>query len=80
MFCVSQEFKKDLEEVLKSQGIRSQAIVQRRETVAKSLPPTIVPAKNAGSFVSGIAKSVGVGANLLSIGATIAGLAAYSVM
>jgi len=77
---VSESFGKDLEEVLKVQGIRSKSIVKRTEKVGRKNPPTIVNPRQAGDFLEGIARSVGIGANLLTIGASIAGLAACNVM
>lgn len=81
MFQVSEDFGTDLQEVLRAEGITSQAIVRQRDQIARPvLPATVVPAERASTFLQGISRSVGVGANLLSIGASIAGLAACNVM
>ena len=84
MFQVSEAFGKDMDEVLRAEGIQSRAIVRRKET--KSTPqsyanPPDMPANARKSgFLEGIAMSTGVGANLVTIGATLAGLASCTVM
>lgn len=80
IFQVSEAFGNDIEEVLKAEGVRSTAIVRHREEVAQPLPPTIVPPAKSADFLKGISKSVGMGANLVGIGLSIAGLAACNVM
>lgn len=81
MFQVSEAFGVEIEEVLKVEGIQSNAVTRRRvEVVQDPLPPTIVPPAQVKTFLSGIAQSVGVGANLLTIGAAITGIAACNVM
>jgi hypothetical protein len=80
MFQVSEAFGEDIEEVLKGEGVRSDAIVRQRKEVVEPIPPTIVPKEKATDFLAGIQKSVGIGASLLSVGVSIAGLASYNVM
>jgi len=79
-FQASEAFGNDVEEVSKAGGVRSQAIVRRREEITTPIPPTIVPPERASDFLHGLAKTVGVGANLVGIGLSIAGLAACNVM
>ena len=81
MFQVSEAFSKDIEEVLLVQGIRSQAIVRRREQSNSNIPPITLPtAARRPEYLESIARSVGIGANLVTIGAAVAGLASCSVM
>ena len=84
MFQVSEAFGKDMDEVLRAEGIRSQAIVRRKETKSTpqsyANPPAMPAAAQSSGFLKGIAKSVGVGANIVAIGATLAGLASCTVM
>ena len=84
MFQVSEAFGKDMDEVLRAEGIRSQAIVRRKETKSApqsyANPPAMPAAARSSGFLQGIATSVGVGANLVTIGATLAGLASCTLM
>ena len=79
-FQSSKAFGNGIEEVLKAEGVRSQAIVRHREEITTPIPPTIAPPERASDFLHGLAKTVGIGANLVVIGLSIAGLAACSVM
>lgn len=68
MFQVRESLGKDVEEVLKAEGVNSRAIVRRRDEVAIPIPPNVVPPERVGNFLGGIIKSIGVGANIVSLG------------
>ena len=78
MFQVSEAFSNDIEDVLLAQGIRSNAIVRRKQTIDR--PVTIPTVARSKTFLGGVANSVGVGANLITVGAAVAGLASCTVM
>ena len=84
MFQVSEAFSQDMDEVLRAEGIRSRAIVRRKEKKSTpqsyANPPAMPAAARSSGFLNGIAMSVGVGANLVTIGATLAGLASCTLM
>ena len=73
-----------MDEVLRAEGISSQAIVRRKETNSTpqsyANPPNMPANARKSGFLEGIALSTGIGANLVTIGATLAGLASCTVM
>lgn len=83
MFQVSEACERDLEEVLNVQGIRSQAIVRRKEREIPRTyenPPNMPEAVRKPEFLDRLLTTVGVGANIITVGATLAGLASCTVM
>lgn len=78
IFQVSEAFGNDLEDVLAAEGIRSTAMIRRRQEVVR--PMQIIEQARQTSMLNGIANTVGIGGSLFSIGASIAGIAACNVM
>lgn len=96
MFQVSEAFGRDLEDALTAEGIRSTAIVRKKDQLAR--PAEVLTMARQSNLVGNVVNTVrnetrggsssmalqtnglSMGASLLTIGSAIAGVAACTVM